>query len=56
MPKPRNQAAMAKTKTRPWDAADYLEYPEDVVAYLEAAFEDGDPRLIVAGRSPDPGE
>ena len=48
MPKPRHQAVMAKTKTRPWDAADYLEHPEDVVAYLEAALEDGDPRLIVA--------
>ena len=48
MPKPRNQEAMAKTKTRPWDAADYLEHPEDVVAYLEAALEDGDPHLVVA--------
>ena len=33
---------------RPWDAADYLEEVEDVVAYLEAAFEDGDPQLIAA--------
>lgn len=32
--------------TQPWDAADYLEDEEDVVAYLEAAFEDGDPQLI----------
>ena len=39
---------MAKTETRPWDAADYLEADEDVVAYLEAAFEDGDPGLIAA--------
>lgn len=34
--------------TRPWDAADYLEDLDDVVAYLEAAFEDGDPRIIAA--------
>ena len=34
--------------TQPWDATDYLEEEEDVVAYLEAAFEDGDPQLIAA--------
>ncbi len=34
--------------TQPWDAADYLEEEEDIVAYLEAAFEDGDPQLIAA--------
>lgn len=39
---------MPKTHTRPWDAADYLESEEDIVAYLEAAFDDGDPRLITA--------
>ena len=39
---------MTKTQTRPWDAADYLETDEDIVAYLEAAFEDGDPGLIAA--------
>ena len=39
---------MAKIQTQPWDAADYLETEEDVVLYLEAAFEDGDPRLIAA--------
>ncbi len=39
---------MAKTQTRPWDATDYLETEEDIVAYLEAAFDDGDPRLIAA--------
>ena len=37
---------MATTATRPWDAADHLESDEDIVAYLEAAFEDGDPALI----------
>ena len=39
---------MAKTHTRSWDATDYLETEEDIVAYLEAAFEDGDPRLVAA--------
>ena len=37
---------MAATPTRPWDPADHLETDEDIVAYLEAAFEDGDPTLI----------
>ena len=39
---------MAKTLTRPWDVADYLDNEEDIVAYLEAAFDDGDSRLITA--------
>ena len=39
---------MAIGATRSWDAADHLETQEDVVAYLEAAFEDGDPALIAA--------
>ena len=39
---------MAKTQTRRWDAADYLQTEEDIVAYLDAAFEDGDPGLIAA--------
>ena len=37
---------MAKLKTQIWDAADHLETKEDIVAYLEAALEDGDPSLI----------
>lgn len=37
-----------KMKISQWDAADYLETPEDVAHYLEAAFEDGDPSLIAA--------
>jgi probable addiction module antidote protein len=37
---------MAKTRTIPWDSAAYLETPEDVVAYLDAVFEDGDVELI----------
>ena len=39
---------MAKMQTQPWDAADHLETKEDVVLYLDAAFEDGDPGLIAA--------
>jgi probable addiction module antidote protein len=33
-------------ETTPYDTADYLKTKEDVAAYLEAAFEDGDPALI----------
>lgn len=39
---------MAKLKTTVWDAAEYLKSDEDITAYLEAAFEDGDPALIAA--------
>lgn len=39
---------MAIIQTYPWDAADHLETKEDIAAYLEAAFEDGDPSLIIA--------
>ncbi|MGA2064758.1 MAG: addiction module antidote protein [Thermoguttaceae bacterium] len=38
---------MAKTKTRPYDAAEYLETEEDVAAYLQAALEQGDAALVV---------
>ena len=38
---------MAKTKTRPYDMAEYLETEEDMAAYLQAALEDGDPRVVV---------
>lgn len=37
---------MGKTKTLPWDSADQLKTPEDIAAYLEAVFEDGDPALV----------
>jgi probable addiction module antidote protein len=33
-------------KTTLWDPAEYLGDPESISAYLEAAFEDGDPALI----------
>lgn len=39
---------MAKTRTRPWDAAEHLETEVDMVAYLEAALESGDASLIAA--------
>ena len=39
---------MSKLKTTVWDAAEYLKSDEDITAYLEAAFEDGDPALIAA--------
>lgn len=33
-------------ETTKWDSADYLDTPEDIAAYLEAAFEDGDAKVI----------
>ncbi|WP_371346612.1 addiction module antidote protein [Ancylobacter sp. IITR112] len=33
-------------ETTKWDPADHIETAEDVAAYLEAAFEDGDPVVI----------
>lgn len=39
---------MARTKTKPFDAADYLKTEEDMVAYLEAALEEDDPRVVAA--------
>jgi len=39
---------MAKTKTRRWDAADYLKSDEDMAAYLEATLEEGDAALFTA--------
>ena len=37
---------MAKTKTRPWDAAEYLDSEENMALYLEAALEEGDAALV----------
>ena len=37
---------MTKPKTRRWDTADHLKTEEDIAAYLEAVFEDGDPALM----------
>ncbi len=39
---------MVKTKTRRWDAADYLKSDKDMAAYLEAALEENDPALFTA--------
>jgi len=39
---------MAKIKTTPWDPAEHLETEADMAAYLEAAFELGDPALVAA--------
>jgi probable addiction module antidote protein len=38
---------MAKTKTKPYDAAEYLETEEDMAAYLQAALAEGDPALVI---------
>ncbi len=38
----------SKLKTTIWDPAEHLETEEDIAAYLEAAFEEGDPALIAA--------
>ena len=38
---------MAKTKTKPYDAAEYLETEEDMAAYLQAALDDGDPAVVI---------
>ena len=35
-----------KVKTRPYDAADYLKTRKQMAMYLEAALEDGHPRLV----------
>jgi probable addiction module antidote protein len=37
---------MTGATTIPWNAEDHLQTPEDIAAYLEAVFEDGDPELI----------
>ena len=39
---------MAQTRTQPWDPAEHLETDEDMVAYLNAALEDGDLSLVMA--------
>ena len=35
-----------RTRTEPYDAAEYLKTPEQMAAYLEAALEEGDPRMV----------
>jgi probable addiction module antidote protein len=37
---------MMALETTLYDSADYLDSPEAIAAYIEAAFEDGEPALI----------
>ena len=39
---------MKEADTRPWDPAEHLLSDEDNVAYLEAALQQDDPRLVAA--------
>jgi probable addiction module antidote protein len=39
---------METKKAAAYDAAEFLETDEDIVAYLNAALEDGDPSLLAA--------
>ncbi|MCY3948468.1 MAG: hypothetical protein OXF61_04635 [Acidimicrobiaceae bacterium] len=39
---------MDQLALRRWDPVEHLETPADAVAYLDAALEDGDPRLVAA--------
>ena len=39
---------MDKATTQPWDPAEHLETEQDIAAYLEAAFEEGDSSVIAA--------
>lgn len=39
---------MTKAKFSPYDAADYLKTERDIAAYLVAAAEDGDPKVLIA--------
>lgn len=41
---------MRKTKTRNYDAAEQLDSPEELAAYIQAALEDVDPRVIAHAR------
>jgi len=39
---------MSKVKFSRYDTVDYLRNEDDVIAYIDAAVEDGDPALITA--------
>lgn len=39
---------MIKSSTRPFDAANYLQTEADMMDYLDAVLEDGDPALLAA--------
>ena len=38
---------MASATTKPFDAADHLDNPEEVAAYLDAVLEEGDDKLLL---------
>ena len=44
----RNGVARRKVQTAPYDSVALLKTPQDIAAYLEAAMEDGDSRVIAA--------
>jgi probable addiction module antidote protein len=39
---------MARTRTKKWDPVEHLKDEADMVAYLEAALEEGDPAVVTA--------
>ena len=39
---------MTNSRTQLWDMAEHLETKEDMAAYLEAALEDSDSKLVMA--------
>jgi probable addiction module antidote protein len=39
---------MKKVKLKKWDVVEHLQTDEDILLYLEACLEDGDPALITA--------
>jgi probable addiction module antidote protein len=39
---------MTKTETTTWDPANHFTSSDDMAAYLEAALEDGDPKLVAS--------
>jgi len=50
MTKAKKKVTKKKITTPPrvWDAAEHLKSDDEIAAYLNAAFEDGDPALIAA--------
>jgi probable addiction module antidote protein len=48
MAKAKKSTKKTGTRTRAWDAAEHLKSDDDIAAYLNAAFADGDAVLIAA--------
>jgi probable addiction module antidote protein len=42
------RAGKKKIKLYPWDPVEFLKTDRDMAQYLEAALEDGDPRVVAA--------